>query len=142
GGGGRRRGGGGGGRRPGPGDTAPRGGAPPGAREPAEARDRGGRRVGGRVAVLEEELPDAGRARPAPAGAGMLRHDEATVRLDLGDRIPDVEGRDLSPVGEVPARRLRAALEDVSGDGAGGAAIPVVPGPAQLVPEPAQRQRR
>jgi hypothetical protein len=77
-----------------------------------------------------------------PPGAGVLGDHEGAVRLRLDDRVPHVEHRRHAlPVGEVAARRLGAALEDVSGGDAGREPVPIVPGPAELVRERGQDER-
>ena len=69
----------------------------------------------------------------AAAGARMLGDDERAVGAGLDDRIADVgEVGNLPPVVQaVAAGALRAALDDVAGDDAGGEAVPVVGAPSR-----------
>ena len=60
-----------------------------------------------------------GRRRDQPARAVGLAQHEAAVTFDLGHRKTHVVvARYQPPIGEVAAVTLRAALDDVSGDGA------------------------
>ena len=67
-----------------------------------------------------------------PARARLLGDDEGAVGGAFQDREAHlVEGSDLAPVGEVAARRLGSALDDVPGHDAGGQPIEVGPAPVE-----------
>ena len=102
------------------------------------------RQVGPGVAQFVEQLfLDDGRRHP-PAGSGMFGHDETAVGTRLDDGKADIRhiGYRLPVERAVPAGALRAALDDVSGDGSGGQAVPIVRQPAELMDQRRQRQRR
>ena len=103
-----------------------------------------GRDVRVRVAHLVDELLRHRRHRDPAAGVGMLVDHERSVVVAFDDRIADVGeiGNRLPVVEAVAARALRAALDDVAGDDAGGEAVPVVGLPAELVAERRHRERR
>src|SRR5690606_1110238 len=93
-----------------------------------------GRDVVAGVADLVAELLGDGGRRGEAAGAGVLGGGGGAMGPGLDDGEADLgHVRDGLPVGEVAAGGLRAALEDVAGDGAGGHPVPVVLGPAELV---------
>ena len=79
----------------------------------------------------------------AAAGAGVLGDDEGAVGLGFDDRIADVRhvGNVLPIHLAVAAGTLRAAFDDVAGDGAGGELVLVVGLPAEAVDHGRQRER-
>jgi hypothetical protein len=99
-----------------------------------EVGDDVGRDVRARVAHLVHELLLHRAHGDRAARAGMLRHDERAVGERFEHRIADARPvAHVAPVGEVAARALRAALDDVAGDDARGKPIPVVGRPAERV---------
>ncbi|CRQ82760.1 hypothetical protein PAERUG_E16_London_17_VIM_2_04_14_02801 [Pseudomonas aeruginosa] len=99
-----------------------------------EVADHVGQQVGAWVADLVEHLFADAQFADQATGAGRLGHHEAPVGLDLDDGETDVlVVRHLLPVGEIAACALRAAFDDVPGEGGLGQSVVVVPGPAELV---------
>src|SRR5262249_46653120 len=79
-----------------------------------EAAPPAARNVWGRAAHLVQNLPRHGGAAHEPARAGRLRDEEGPVRVRFDDRVADrLQSGALPPAREVPAARLRAALDDV-----------------------------
>ena len=79
----------------------------------------------------------------APAGTLVLRDRERAVGGRFDDRVADArEVGHLTPVGVVAAGALRAAFDDVAGDGARCEAVPVLRAPTELVDERADDQAR
>ncbi len=106
-----------------------------------EARGDVGVRILG-TADLVEELRGDGTDRHDAARAGMLGDDEAAVGAHLRDREPRMaEVTHLFEKGVVPAGALRATLDDVAGDDAGGEAVPVVALPPEAPRRRAEGQR-
>ena len=93
-----------------------------------------GAHVAGRIADLVDELLLHGGRGHGAAGPGRLRDRAAAMAVDLGDGEADV-GRagEVEPVGGDAAGDLRAALQEVAGDGGAGEAVPIVVAPAELV---------
>ena len=110
-------------------------------RHPGEVTDHVGQGVALRVAHLVEDLLGHGGRGDQPAGARRLGDDERSVGVTLDHGIADVGpvGHVL-PVGEQAAGGLGAAFDDVAGQGAGGEAVIVGVGPAELVHQRPQRQ--
>ena len=102
-----------------------------------------GRDVRVRIAHLVDELLGDRRHRDPPAGVRVLGDDERAVGACFDDGIADVgEIGNRSPVVQtVAARALRAALDDVPGDDAGGELIPARRAPAELVAKRRHRER-
>ena len=71
----------------------------------------------------------------ASAGGRVFGNDERAVRLGFHDGIADVGhvGNVLPVDLTVAARALRAALDDVAGDGSGGEFVPIGGAPAEAV---------
>ena len=103
-----------------------------------------GERYARRVVHLVEELMAERVGAHATAGAGRLRDHRRAVGVDPCDRIRQVPGvRERPPVaGVVAAQALARALEQVADEDARGQPVPVVPGPAVLVGERCEEQRR
>ena len=81
----------------------------------------------------------------APPDARHLGHDGAAVRGNLGDREAEAsEPGDVGAarIGEVAARHLAGALEQVADSGGPADPRPVVGGPAEGVPDRPDEQRR
>src|SRR5438094_737897 len=110
--------------------------------EAAEIRAHVRGQVARGIADLVEKLLGHGGARDPAARTWVLGHHEAAVGPHLRGRIADIERRHLPPVGQVAARRLRAALEHVPGDRPRGEPVPVVPPPAELEHERPEREGR
>src|ERR1044072_9921670 len=69
------------------------------------------------------------------AGAGMFGNDKFSVRRRLDDGKTDVGHirYTLPFILAISARALRAAFDDVPGDGTGGNLVPVVKSPAEFM---------
>ena len=93
---------------------------------------------------LVEQLLAHGVERDHPTGGLGLGDDGAAVGFDLGDREGDARGVRVFPPapGVVAPGDLAAALEEMADDDAGRQVVPGVPGPAELVHERRQEQRR
>ena len=69
-----------------------------------------------------------------PAAAARLGDHAAPVVGDFGDREADpVDVGHFEPIGRDAAGDLRAALDQMPGDGRAGQAVPIVPRPAEPV---------
>ena len=103
-----------------------------------EAGDDVGVGVRGRLDLVQQLGRDGVDGDPA-AGAGCLVMTHEPSSVDLGDREPERLGEavaELLEEGEVAARRLGAALDDVAGGDGAGEAVPVGRRPA---PPPRRR---
>ncbi len=88
--------------------------------------------IPGPVDLVEELGGDRAHRDEAPR-ARVLRDDERAVLEQLHEREADVfETRDLLEEGVVPAGRLGATLDDVSGDEGTGQPVPVVGRPPEM----------
>ena len=92
-----------------------------------------GRDVVARVADFVEKLLFHAVRIDAPAGAGVLGDGERSVGLGFHDGIADVgQIRNVLPIHlAIAAGALRAAFDDVPGDGAGGQLVVIVGLPAE-----------
>src|SRR5262245_56304843 len=100
-----------------------------------EIRNAIRRDVLARIAHFIDQLFLDPRNNDPTARALMLSDDKRSVRRRLDDRKTDIgKIRNAAPLKlAVAARRLRATLDDVTGDRARGEPVPIVSGPAELV---------
>ncbi|MNS77852.1 hypothetical protein D3C72_1114440 [compost metagenome] len=103
-------------------------------RDLAKVASHIGHQVAGGVAHLVQNLFRDGASMDQPARTCWLAQCESAVRLAVDHRVTHMRPvRHQMPVGEKAAGRLRAALDDMACQRAGGQAVPVVPGPLKLM---------
>src|SRR5262245_25313225 len=93
-----------------------------------------GRKIGGRIVNLIEQLLDDGQAVNHAARSRWLGNDDVAVGFNFRYRVPDLRKTGnvlVSGIGKISARHLRAAFEQVPGERASREAIPVFGMPAE-----------